>query len=307
MFPPLGKTPEDFFVGPEEIGFFAMNSAVVYIVATPIGHLDDLTPRARRVLETVDLIAAEDTRVTRKLLSHLGIQGKRLVAYQDYNEEEQARRLVQELQSAGTSLAVVSDAGTPCIADPGYRIVAMAKASGIPVHPIPGPSALTALVSASGLPSDRLLFVGFLPAKPSAQRTEIESWAKSGAASIVFFEPTRRLARTLHLIAEIHPHAQVSVGRELTKMFEEIVTLPVGEAIIWATSHATLKGEASVMVAIPRRAMESHIELSPQDLVHAAAEDFRQGASLKDLLQKYGDAGYKRTDLYKLLLEAKAL
>ena len=284
-----------------------MNSAVIYIVATPIGHLDDLTPRARRVLETVDMIAAEDTRVTRKLLSHLGIHGKKLVSYQDYNEEERAHSLVQELKDRGTSLAVVSDAGTPCIADPGYRIVALAKEAGIAVHPIPGPSALTALVSASGLPSDRLLFVGFLPTKPTALRSEIESWGKSSASSVVFFEPTRRLARTLAAIAEVYPDARVSVGRELTKMFEEIVTLTLADAVTWVNSHATLKGEASVMVQIPKSVQSSSAEMSQDELVKLAAKEFRAGATLKDLLQKYSALGMKRTELYKLLLEAKEM
>ena len=130
--------------------------AVVYIVATPIGHLEDLTPRAKRTLAGVDIIAAEDTRQTRKLLSHLGIQGKRLVSYHNHGETERADVLIKEIVAEQRSLAVVTDAGTPCISDPGYRIVAAAHAAGIKVHPIPGPSALTALVSASGLPSDRV-------------------------------------------------------------------------------------------------------------------------------------------------------
>lgn len=284
-----------------------MNSAIIYIVATPIGHLDDLTPRALRVLSSVDIIAAEDTRVTRKLLTLFGIQPKRLVAYQDYNEEAQARRLIDELVAQGASLAVVSDAGTPCIADPGYRIVALAKSVGIPVHPIPGPSALTALVSASGLPSDRVLFIGFLPAKPRALQQEIESWGRTSASSVVFFEPTRRLSRTLAKIGETYPEAQVCVGRELTKMFEEIVTVPIKDAQQWVSSHISLKGEASVMVALPKGAQDAAHDLPAEDLVQRAARDFRGGASLKDLLQKYGDLGYKRTDLYRLLLEAKDL
>ena len=288
---------------------------VVYVVATPIGNLDDLTPRARKTLAGVDLIAAEDTRHARKLLSHLGIQGKRLVSYQDHGEQERAESLVRQLQDEGLSLALVSDAGTPCVSDPGYRLVAAAKAAGIRVHPIPGPSALTTLVSASGLPSDRLLFVGFLPNRAERQRAEIESWA-GVRASVVFFEATRRLARTLGVIRDVYPEARVAVGRELTKLYEEIVTVPIDEALSWSLGHATMKGEASVMVDLGslqagRRTGgglavgEAEAPLDADGLVRLAADDFLQGASLKDLLRKYRDAGFRRADLYNLLLDAK--
>ena len=189
---------------------------LLYMVATPIGNLDDMTPRAKRVLAEADLIAAEDTRTTRKLLTHFGIQGKKLVSYHDHGETEQAERLIDQVEGGGLKLAIVSDAGTPGISDPGYRIAAAARARGLSVVPIAGPSALTALVSASGLPSDRLLFVGFPPQRAQALKTEIASW-RGLRASIVFFEATRRLGRTLAAIAEEYPEARVAVGRELTK------------------------------------------------------------------------------------------
>lgn len=279
----------------------------VFIVATPIGNLDDLTVRARQTLAGVDVIAAEDTRQTRRLLSHLDIRGKRLVSYQDHGEAERAVTLVKEIQEGSLSLAMVSDAGTPCISDPGYRLVQAAKAAGVPVHPIPGPSALTALVSASGLPSDRLLFIGFLPAKEAARKQEIASWA-AARASVVFFESARRLVRSLAEISAIYPEARVAIGRELSKLFEEITTSSVNEALTWADQHATLKGEVTVMVA-PGKNSATAQGGGPGDaesILADAGKAFRAGATLKDLLRKYHHSGLSRSELYALLLRAKA-
>ncbi len=147
-----------------------MSQAVVFVVATPIGNLDDMTPRAIATLKNVAIIAAEDTRNTRKLLTHFGILGKELVSYHDHGEEERAASLLDRIESDNLALAIVSDAGTPCVADPGYRLVKMAKERGIKVHPIPGASAVTSLISASGLPSNRFTFVGFLPTKSTSLR-----------------------------------------------------------------------------------------------------------------------------------------
>lgn len=277
--------------------------AQIFVVGTPIGNLEDLTPRAQKVLAGADIIAAEDTRETKKLLSHLGITGKRLYSYQDHGEAARAEQLIKTVLEGQLSLALVTDAGTPCISDPGYRLVAAAKAAGIPVHPIPGASALTALASAAGLPTDRLLFVGFLPTKESAMKTEIESW-RTMRASIVFFESTRRLDKTLHRIGEIYPEAQLSIGRELTKLFEEIVTLDLPSAKEWLSSHKTLKGEATVMVHLPESARAVALPDS-DDLETEALDAFVRGATLKDLLIAYKDRGLKRPALYQLLLRAK--
>ena len=284
-----------------------MAEPTVYIVATPIGNLDDFTPRARETLKNADIIAAEDTRNTRKLLTHFGIGGAELVAYHDHGEEERAAGILDRVQRDGLSLAVVSDAGTPCVADPGFRLVRMARQRGIKVHPIPGPSALTSLVSASGLPSDRFTFVGFLPTKTKELRAEVESWAAL-RGSVVYFEPTRRLADSLAVIKEIYPDAQVAIGRELTKMFEEIVTLPVLEALSWVEGHAILKGEAVVMVE--PRAAQGAGEMSAEDMKtrisEAAKAGFKQGKTLKDLLKELSGAGMSRSELYQLLLEVKS-
>ncbi len=281
----------------------------IFIVATPIGNLEDLTPRALATLRAADIIAAEDTRNTRKLLTHFNITGKELVSYHDHSEEFRSQYLVERLLRDGLTLALVSDAGTPCVADPGYRLVRLAKQHKIKVHPIPGASAVTSLVSASGLPSDRFLFVGFLPSKDSDLRREIQSWTVM-RASIVYFEPTRRLESSLALIAEIHPQAEVSVGRELTKVFEEIETGPVVEVLEWARSHATLKGEAVVMVHLGENLAgnEASDEASAMAHVDAAARiGFAAGKSLKDLLKELGGLGLPRTELYQKLLDIKDL
>jgi 16S rRNA (cytidine1402-2'-O)-methyltransferase len=281
---------------------------VIFVVATPIGNLDDLTPRALATLRNVDLIAAEDTRNTRKLLTHFNITGKELISYHDHVEAVRSEQLVERLENDGLTLALVSDAGTPCVADPGYRLVRLAKQRGIKVHPVPGASALTSLISASGLPSDRVLFVGFLPTKESDLRREIQSWAVA-RASIVYFEPTRRLESSIGLIAELHPHAEVSIGRELTKLYEEIATMPVAEALDWVKGHAILKGEAVVMVHLGSDANKDESSESESAIAHveqAARKGFASGKTLKDLLKELGGLGIQRSELYQLLLEIKS-
>jgi 16S rRNA (cytidine1402-2'-O)-methyltransferase len=279
----------------------------LFVVATPIGNLDDMTPRAIATLKNVDIIAAEDTRNTRKLLSHFNISGAELISYHDHVEDERSEKLISRMIRDGVSIALVSDAGTPCVADPGYRLVRLAKEHGIKVHPVPGASALTSLVSASGLPSDRVLFVGFLPTKESDLRREVQSWIKTNAA-VVYFEPTRRLEASLSVIAEIYPNAEVAIGRELTKLYEEIETKPVAEAINWLKGHSVLKGEAVVMVNVGRAVSEDSEESNEQLLNQArvaAVRGFAAGKTLKDLLKELGGLGVPRSELYQLLLSVK--
>ena len=185
-------------------------SGTLYVVATPIGNLDDITVRAARILKEVDVIACEDTRQTRKLLDHLGIS-RPLVSYHDYNERERADQLLTELD-AGRSVAVVSDAGTPLIADPGYRLVHQARERGIPVSPIPGPSALAAALSASGLPTDAFVFGGFLPAKSGQRKKELEKW-KQTQATLLFYETPHRVLEALEDIATVLGDRTVVLGR----------------------------------------------------------------------------------------------
>ncbi|MBI2603716.1 MAG: 16S rRNA (cytidine(1402)-2'-O)-methyltransferase [Deltaproteobacteria bacterium] len=273
----------------------------VFIVATPLGNLKDCSLRMKEVLASVDLIACEDTRVTRKLLAALEIKGPPLISYYDQVEERRAEELIRRVQDDGISLAVLSDAGTPCIADPGYRLVKKARERGIPVIPIPGPSALATLISTSGLASDRVLFVGFLPRKEKALREEIQSW-RNVRASIVAFETAKRLAATLELMAEQLPSAFVCVGRELTKAFEEIHTLPVAQASQWAKDHKSLKGELSLMIDPGKTDAKS----DESRLLEKAKFLRSKGLSNRDIMEFFGDRVEDRKAFYKgLNLSAK--
>jgi 16S rRNA (cytidine1402-2'-O)-methyltransferase len=199
----------------------------LYIVATPIGNLEDFTFRAISTLKSVDLIAAEDTRHSRTLMQHYGIETP-LVAYHDHNETEASEGLVAQMQQ-GTSIALISDAGTPLISDPGYRLVKLARRVGIEVVTIPGPSAVTAALSISGLPTDRFLFVGFLPSKQQARQKTLKALSKE-AATLVCYESRHRIQDSLRDMALVlGPGRQATVARELTKRFEQSRQGTLGE------------------------------------------------------------------------------
>ena len=204
-------------------------SGTLFIVATPIGNLEDLAPRARQTLATVDLIAAEDTRRTGRLLSHFGIK-TRLYALHDHNEEESAESLVAELAN-GRSVALVSDAGTPLLSDPGYRLVRAAHRDGVPVSPIPGPSALTTALSVAGLPTDRFCFEGFLPAKAKARRDVLASLVNE-PRTMIFYESVHRIEKTLEDLVSIFGAGRPAfIGRELSKMYEQCVQARLDELL----------------------------------------------------------------------------
>jgi 16S rRNA (cytidine1402-2'-O)-methyltransferase len=218
----------------------------LYVVATPLGNLEDITPRALRVLREVDLIAAEDTRHSRKLLTHFGI-AKPLISYYDQVERARAPELVAQLKQ-GKSIALISDAGTPGIADPGYRLVRAAVAAGVRAVPIPGPSAVAAVLSVCGLPTDRFVFEGFVPARAKARRDFFADLV-SETRTIVAYESARRLADCLkELIAALGPAREVVVARELTKMFEEILRGPAAE-VLKQLPDAGVQGEVTLVIA----------------------------------------------------------
>lgn len=282
-----------------------MNPPVIYVVATPIGNLDDISERAKKVLAEVDLIAAEDTRRSRQLLNHLGVGKKEMVSYYDQVEQEKAPWLCDRLESEGKSLALISDAGTPCISDPGYRLVKEAQSRGIRVHPVPGASSLTGLLSCSGLPTDRFLFVGFLPNKKTALIKEVESW-RLHVRNVAFFESTRRLIKSLTIIAEIYPGAEVCVGRELTKLHEDIISGSVESVIVELEQRSVLKGEAVVYVSIPKsQSSDPQSLMSQADLLEALRRDLSAGETFKNLLRKYQDCGVSRSELYQMMLRLK--
>ncbi|MFK7826633.1 MAG: 16S rRNA (cytidine(1402)-2'-O)-methyltransferase [Oligoflexales bacterium] len=280
------------------------SDSVLYVLATPIGNLGDLSERAKRILAEVDIIAAEDTRHTASLLSMLQLPGKKLVSYYDQVEEKRSDELVKLLLEGPLQVALVSDAGTPCISDPGYRLVAKSKEAGIKVVPIPGACAFTSLVSSSGLPCNRFAFIGFLPAKKVSLDREINSW-QSWGMSVVCYESPRRVQVSLEAIAKHYPYARISIGRELTKIHEEICTLDIASAINWAREHKNLKGELVVMVdpAIQKISQEEligQISLETQTLLNE-----QPGLSHKDLMLRFNDYGLGKKELYRLLLALK--
>src|SRR5689334_17912129 len=202
----------------------------LYVVATPIGNLGDLSPRALKILDGVDLIAAEDTRVTGALLAHFGVR-TRMLALHDHNEDAAARDALDALRK-DRSVALVSDAGTPLVSDPGFGLVSEARAAGIPVVAVPGPSAALAALSISGLPTDSFLFVGFLPAREEARRHRLQELAGE-PRTVILYESTHRIVETLQALAEALGDRRVCLARELTKLFEESRTAKASELLAW--------------------------------------------------------------------------
>jgi 16S rRNA (cytidine1402-2'-O)-methyltransferase len=225
----------------------AIGGPSLYLVATPIGNLEDITLRALRVLKEVDLIACEDTRQTLKLLSHYGIQ-TRLVSYHEHNEMTKAAELVVDLEG-GAQIALVTDAGMPGISDPGFRLIALAIRHHVPVVPIPGPSAFLAALAASGLPTDSFRFSGFLPAKSGQRRKLLES-IKDSPRTQVFYEAPHRLLETLSDVAELLGEARhVVVAREVTKIHEEFLRGRAGEILEKLKVRGDVKGEITLLIA----------------------------------------------------------
>ncbi len=221
----------------------------LYVVATPIGNLGDITLRALEVLRAADGIACEDTRHARHLLDHHGIRVPTLALHQ-HNENEAAAKLVR-LLGEGKRIALISDAGTPGISDPGAKAVAAVRAAGFPVIPLPGANAAATALSAAGLEDGRFLFVGFLPAKVGARGTAIEHLAGIEAA-LVFYEAPHRVLETIaDLAARLEPEREIVIARELTKLFEQIVRLPLAEAVAWLEADPDRQRGEFVLIVWP--------------------------------------------------------
>jgi len=231
---------------PEDAGHSIVPGAL-YVVATPIGNLGDLSPRACRILAGVDRIAAEDTRTSGQLLAHFGIQ-RPLVALHDHNEDRIAAELVRQLQS-GQSLALISDAGTPLISDPGFALVRAARAAGVPAYAVPGPCAAVAALSVSGLPSDAFVFAGFLPPKQAARRARLEQLGRE-PRTVIVYESSHRIADTLaDLVAVFGPQRPVALSRELSKRFEESYSGTAAGLLEWQAAEANRgRGEFVLLI-----------------------------------------------------------
>jgi 16S rRNA (cytidine1402-2'-O)-methyltransferase len=272
-------------------------SGTLFIVATPIGNLEDLAPRARQTLANVDLIAAEDTRHTGRLLSHFGIKTP-LLAMHDHNEEAIAAKLVAELAS-GKSVALVSDAGTPLISDPGYRLVKAAHEAGIAVSPIAGASAVAAAISAAGLPSNRFCFEGFLPAKKKARGDALAELANE-PRTMIFYESVHRVADTLgDLVTAFGASRSVFLGRELTKMHEQCIYATLSELAEQIDDGTiTKKGEFVLVVAGSAGKDTSSLD------VDRLLVELSDKLPAKDVAKIIASAtGEKRNALYQRLLE----
>lgn len=222
-------------------------SACLYIVPTPIGNLSDITLRALEVLKSVDCIAAEDTRHSGLLLQHYQIKAP-MLALHDHNEQQHASLLIQRIQQ-GQSIALISDAGTPLISDPGFHVVKACQEAGVRVVPLPGACAAITALSASGLPTDKFVFEGFLPVKEKAKADRLHALTDE-SRTMVFYESPRRVIETLSAMHKQWGERQVVIARELTKTFETIKTLPLSEMIVWLGDDTNqTKGEFVVMVA----------------------------------------------------------
>lgn len=271
----------------------------LYLVSTPIGNLEDITLRALRVLKEVDLIAAEDTRHTRKLLTHYDIH-KPLISYHEHNQKEREEFLLQEIKK-GKNIALVTDAGTPGISDPGENLVRRFLKESIQVIPIPGPSALTAALSISGLPTKSFVFYGFLPRKDGARR-EMLSSLKDRPETLVFFESPKRLKDFLQDALQTLGDREAVVAREMTKVFEEVYRGKISE-IIKALADKEIKGEVTLVLAGSPQTLKGDLSL----LTSRIEEYLKAGPlSLKEIAKQISCAlRIPKGEVYKKILEIK--
>lgn len=276
-----------------------MESAL-YIVPTPIGNLDDITLRAIEVLKNATLIAAEDTRHSKILLDKLGISGKKMISCHDHNEGERAELIISEVRAGGI-VALISDAGSPLINDPGYRVVTICAEQGVKVVPLPGPCALITALEASALPTDKFMFCGFFPVKEKELTGVLES-LKSADYTAVFYEAPRRIVDTMELMAKILPEHDVTLCREMTKTFESFYRLKAKDAPAFLKADPDrTKGE--FVVAIGAVKQESS-EVDPK--IVSAIEELIKTSPVKTVANVLASiTGIKKNDLYNLALELK--
>jgi 16S rRNA (cytidine1402-2'-O)-methyltransferase len=269
--------------------------SILYIVATPIGNLEDITLRALRVLKEVDVIAAEDTRHTQILLSHHDIHTP-LTSYHEHNEKTKAPELITRL-ARGQNIALVSDAGTPAISDPGFRLVVQAIRAGVRIIPIPGASALTAVLSASGLPTDRFIFEGFLPAKKKQRRERLQA-LRDETRTLIFYEAPHRLKDALDDICELLGNRDAVLAREVSKIHEEFIRGPVSD-LVHALGGGNIRGEVTLLIS--GSSGESRVD---DDLLKAEIRELEgKGLRIKEIAEVLGEKfGYPKKEIYRLAL-----
>jgi len=266
-------------------------TGTLYVVATPIGNLEDITYRAVRILKQVDLVAAEDTRHSRKLFAHFGIH-KPLVSYHDHNEQQRQEELLLRLQ-AGENIALISDAGTPCIADPGYRLIASCHAAGITVVPIPGPSAIITALSAAGVSTERFAFEGYLPQRTKA-RGYLLRQLNGEQRTLVFYEAPHRLAATLADLVDIMgAERPLVVARELTKLYEEFFRGTAAEALTRFTQEPA-RGELVLIIPPSSQGPQMNVRDALRKLLNES--DLSRREAVKLIAKEYGLSG---SDVYR--------
>ncbi len=272
-------------------------AGTLYVVATPLGNLEDFSPRAVRILREVSLIACEDTRHTGRLLAHFQIATPR-TSYHEHNESAKAKELLAELH-AGKSLALVSDAGTPLLSDPGYRLVRLCREQEIPVLPVPGPSAAIAALSVAGIPSDRFLFLGFLPRKAAAQKEELRRVARLAVTLVCYLSP-HGLVPTLGSIREIFGARKAFLVREMTKLYETSYFGSLDQILEWVAEEEP-RGEYTLVIegAQPDVAEPSAIDAK----AYVEGLIATQGLSRKEALRQAAhELGIPKRELYKLFI-----
>ena len=276
--------------------------STLYIVATPIGNLADMTERAIQTLSTVDLIAAEDTRHSKRLLQHFSITTP-MLAYHEHGGEQQTEKLLQML-SEGKSIALISDAGTPLISDPGYRIVHVAHDRGFKVVPVPGACALITALCAAGLPTNKFSFEGFLPAKQKA-RCDVLNAVKEDVRTLVFYEAPHRIEDTLEdMVAVFGPQRRVTLARELTKTFETIQQKPIMQMLAWVKEDSNQqRGEIVLVVEACIEEKQTDLDVKSIALLEALAQELPPKKASKIVAEHYGIA--KKT-AYEYLLSLKS-
>ena len=273
-------------------------AGTLYLVPTPIGNLGDISPRAKKTLAEADFIAAEDTRVSLKLLNHLELK-KPLVSYYEHNKNESGPRIVERLL-AGESCALVTDAGSPAISDPGEDLVALCAKAGVCVCAIPGPCAAVTALSVSGLPTGRFCFEGFLSTNKKSRREHLDS-LKSERRTMIFYEAPHKLQNTLKDLTDTFgPERRISLCRELTKLHEQILRMTLGEALAYYTENDP-RGEYVLILEGAAEASEEALTL--EDAVSLALERIASGASKKDAVREVSrETGFPKNALYDAVL-----
>ena len=275
-----------------------MHDTRLYIVATPIGNLGDISQRARDVLNSADIIAAEDTRVTKKLFSLLGLSlQKKFIVYEDHSENDKFQEIIDFINQ-GKVVALVSDAGSPLISDPGYKLVRECRKQNIKISVIPGACAVVCALQLSGLPTNRFMFAGFVPNKEKA-RIDLFSELKAINTTLVLYETANKIEKTLSALEKIMPNREIAIVREITKMYEECLS-GTASVLISRIKENPLKGELVLVIEPPHEVDNTDIDLA--EIIQAELKNHSLKEAVKIISDKYN---LKRNDVYEKALEIK--